>query len=188
MKEAYDIVADSKDPSKGRTSSSDEEDPQIIEFGEEDAPELASLIKIVWSQATDYPPAWRRKRCLKTEEIIDEMGRGYQYFGARLEGQITGFYKTLLTPDGLLGEHQTVHPSFRHKGLVRAMYRQFLTYAWKLKTSSNYCNILVSQKRMCQLVESLGFKPDGPPYEQSPGMLVQQYRRPVSRTLPKPLR
>ncbi|MFX1476278.1 MAG: GNAT family N-acetyltransferase, partial [Promethearchaeota archaeon] len=163
-------------------------EPEIVEFGEADAPELARLIKLVWSQATEYPTAWRRKRCLKAEEIIDEMHRGYQYFGARQAGQITGFYKTLLTPEGLLGEHQTVHPSFRHRGLVRAMYRQFLTYAWQLKTSSNYCNILVSQKGMCQLVERLGFKPDGPPYEQSPGMLVQLYRRRTTKNLPEPLR
>ncbi len=162
-------------------------DPEIVEFTEADAPELASLIRVVWSQAKEYPPEWRRKRCLKAEEIIEEMRRGYQYFGARHEGQITGFYKTLQTPDGLLGEHQTVHPKFRHRGLVRAMYRQFLTYARQLRTPSNYCNILVSQKRMCQLVESLGFKPEGQPYEQSPGMLVQLYRRPTSKTLPEPL-
>jgi hypothetical protein len=143
---------------------------------------------LVWSQATEYPPAWRRKRCLKADQIIAEMRSGYHYFGARQEGQITGFYKASLIPEGLRGEHQTVHPDFRHQGLVRAMYRQFLLYAWRHQAPANLCNILVSQKRMCQLVEGLGFKPHGPPYEQSPGMLVQLYRRPTSKTLPKPLR
>ncbi len=181
LKEAYTYVTGTEITS---SDSSSEEEPRIIEFTEADAPELAELIRLVWSQASEYTSEWRRKRCLNSDQIKEEMHSGYHYFGARQEGRITGFYKASLTPEGLLGEHQTVHPDFRHQGLVRAMYRQFLIYAWKHKAASNYCNILVSQRSMCQLVESLGFKPEGLPYEQSPGMLVQLYRRPSSKTLP----
>jgi ribosomal protein S18 acetylase RimI-like enzyme len=108
------------------------------------------------------------------------MQTGYHYFGARLEGKIVGFYKTYLKPEGLLGEHQTVHPDFRHRGLVRAMYRQFIAYASELKAPANLCNILYKHNTMRELVEGFGFQPEDEPYEQAPGMLVQLYKRPTT--------
>jgi GNAT superfamily N-acetyltransferase len=144
---------------------------------EGDAPEVADLLVTVWSFATEYPPVWRRKRCLSAEEVAKEMRAGYHYFGARLQGRLAGLYKAHLTPDGLLGEHQTVHPEFRQRGLVRAMYEQFIAYARAIGAAANLCNILVSQESMCRLVESFGFQPKDAPYKQAPGMLVQLYRR-----------
>ena len=96
-----------------------------------------------------------------------------------MDGRIVGLYKAIETRDGLLGEHQTVHPHYRHRGLVRAMYRQFIVFAKQIGAPANLCNILVSHQTMRKLVESFGFKPDGPPYEQASGMLVQLYRRPT---------
>lgn len=153
-------------------------DIHIIEFTSKDAPELSKLMDLVWSQATHIPREWRQKRVLSPDAIIEEMGHGFHYFGARLEGQIAGFYKTFLKAEGLVGEHQTVHPDFRHRGLVRAMYRQFISYAEKLDAPANLCNILFDHETMRALVESFGFHPEGEPYEQAPGMRVQLYKRP----------
>jgi hypothetical protein len=157
-----------------------EEDAEIhiTEFTSEDAPELAQLMALVWPQATHIPREWRQRRILSQEDIIDEMKQGFHYFGARLEGQIAGFYKTFLKAEGLIGEHQTVHPNFRHRGLVRAMYRQFITYAEELDAPANICNILFNHDTMRALVESFGFQPEGDSYEQAPGMRVQLYKRP----------
>jgi hypothetical protein len=155
----------------------DNESVRIIEFTEDDAQEIADLFVLVWPQASEYPPVWRRKRCLTAEQIVQEMRAGYHYFGVRLQGRIAGLYKASITADGLLGEHQTVHPGFRHRGLVRAMYDQFINYAQAIGAAANSCNILVQQKSMCHLVESFGFLPLGRPYEQAPNMLVQLYCR-----------
>jgi hypothetical protein len=155
------------------------EEIQIIEFTEVDAPEISALFALVWSKASHIPLEWRQKRVINAEQIIDEMHSGYRFFGARINGKIVGLYKTYLTPDGLLGEHQTVHPSYRHRGLVRAMYRQFISLAQQIGASANLCNILYSQHTMRKIVEQFGFKPDGKPYEQAPGMLVQLYKRSV---------
>jgi hypothetical protein len=65
---------------------------------------------------------------------------------------------------------------------VRAMYRQFIAYAQELRAPANLCNILQNHTTMRQLVEDFGFRPDGPPYEQAPGMLVQLYKRPTGLT------
>jgi GNAT superfamily N-acetyltransferase len=157
----------------------DDEPVRIVEFTEDDAAGIADLLVAVWPYATEYPSLWRRKRCLSPEQILEEMRAGYHYFGARLQSRLTGLYKAHLTPDGLLGEHQTVHPGFRHRGLVRAMYEQFIAYGRAIGALANLCNVLVSQESMCRLVESYGFQPQGAPYEQAPGMLVQLYRRPT---------
>ncbi|MFX1561789.1 MAG: GNAT family N-acetyltransferase [Promethearchaeota archaeon] len=149
----------------------------ITEFSESDASEIAELLEIVWPHAKGVPPIWRQKRCLTSSQVVEEMRAGYHYFGSRIDGRIVGFYKLFKTPEGLLGEHQTVHPDYRHRGLVRAMYRQFIDYAKEQGAPANLCNILVSEKNMCRLVESYGFQPYGAPYEQAPGMVVQLYRR-----------
>ncbi len=169
----------SQSPNPSKTPEEDER-IQIIEFTEDDAPEIAELFAIVWPHASEVAPQWRQKRCLSTQQIIEEMRTGYQYFGARHDGRIAGLNKVSSTPDGLLGEQQTVHPEYRHRGLVRAMYRQFIDYAKEQGAPANLCNILVNQKIMCQLVESFGFQPHGEPYEQAPGMIVQLYRRPTN--------
>ncbi|MFX1575970.1 MAG: GNAT family N-acetyltransferase [Promethearchaeota archaeon] len=156
----------------------------IEELTPEDAPEISQLMALVWPNSTHIPSEWRQKRVLSPEQIIQEMQAGYHYFGARLEGRIAGFYKTMIIPDGLLGEHQTVHPDFRHRGLVRAMYRQFIDYAQELQVSANLCNILTAHETMRALVESFGFQPEGDPYEQVPGMQVQLYKRLVKAPPP----
>ena len=158
---------------------SEDADITIIELTPEDALDISQLMALVWPNSKHIPAEWRQKRVLSPEQIIKEMQAGYHYFGARIEGQITGFYKTYLMPEGLLGEHQTVHPDFRHRGLVRAMYQQFITYAQELKAPANLCNILTVHTTMRALVESIGFQPEGDPYEQSPGMSVQLYKRPL---------
>ncbi len=155
----------------------EDEDIQIIEFTETDANELAELMALVWTEATHIPLEWRQRRILTPEQIVTEMKEGYQYFGTRLEGLIAGFYKTFPKPEGLYGEHQTVHPHYRQRGLVRAMYRQFIALAHKLEVPSNLCNILYNHETMRQLVESFGFQPEGEPYEQAHGMRVQLYKR-----------
>lgn len=155
----------------------EDEDIQITELTPADAPELAQLMAIVWTEAIHIPLDWRQRRILSPKQIIAEMQEGYQYFGARLQGHIAGFYKTHLKPEGLYGEHQTVHPNHRHRGLVRAMYRQFITYANEINAPANLCNILFEHETMRTLVESFGFQPAGEPYEQAPGMLVQLYKR-----------
>lgn len=157
---------------------SEDDDIRIVLLTEADAPEIAELLDLVWPQATHIPQAWRQKRVLTPAQVINEMHSGYRYFGARVEGQLAGFYKTFLKPEGLFGEHQTVHPDFRHRGLVRAMYRQFIDYAHELNAPANLCNILHDHVTMRELVEAFGFQPEGPPYEQASGMLVQLYKRP----------
>lgn len=156
----------------------EDEDIHIIEFKQDAAPELSQLMELVWLKATHIPLKWRQQRVLTSKQIVEEMQKGYQYFGARIEGHIAGFYKTLLKPEGLYGEHQTVHPNYRHRGLVRAMYRQFITFANEIEAQTNLCNILYDHETMRILVESFGFEPEGEPYEQAPGMLVQLYKRP----------
>ena len=159
----------------------EDEDIHIELLSEADATEIANLLALVWPQAEHIPMAWRQKRVLTTEDVIDEMHTGIRYFGARLDGHVVGFYKIVETSEGLLGEHQTVHPDYRHRGLVRAMYRQFIAFAQQVQASGNLCNILKDHHTMRALVESLGFKPKGPPYEQAPGMLVQLYFRPLNQ-------
>jgi len=156
----------------------EDEDIHIIKLTQADALEISQLMNLVWSQAIHIPSDWRQKRILTPEQIIKEMESNYHYFGARIEGRIAGFYKTLLKPEGLLGEHQTVHPDFRHRGLVRAMYRQFIAYAQELEAPANLCNILYDHETMRALVESFGFQPEGEPYEQTSEMRVQLYKRP----------
>ncbi len=157
----------------------EDEGIHIEELTEDDALEISELLALVWPQADHIPRAWRRKRVLTPDQVISEMQEGFHYFGAKINNCIAGFYKTLLTSGGLLGEHQTVHPNYRHRGLVRAMYRQFIKYAEQIGASANLCNILVEHETMRTLVESFGFHPQGNPYEQAPGMLVQLYKRPM---------
>lgn len=176
------LVIDMAFPVDSKPPPAELEETRVVEFTEHDALEISALFALVWSKASQIPPEWRQKRVLTAEQIIEEMRSGYRYFGARIDGKIVGLYKTSLTPEGLLGEHQTVHPTYRHRGLVRAMYRQFIRLAQQIGASANLCNILYSQHTMRKVVEQFGFEPHGDPYEQAPGMLVQLYKRSVDNS------
>ena len=78
-----------------------EEEIRIVEFNENDAPEISALLKQTWIFATEYPEAWRKKRMYTPIQIIEDMKSGYHYFGARLGGEIVGFYKAIITEKGL---------------------------------------------------------------------------------------
>jgi GNAT superfamily N-acetyltransferase len=108
---------------------------------------------------------------------VDDMRNSYHYFGARLQGQIVGLYKAIVTDKGLFGEHQTVRPTCRGTGLASAMYIQFAEYGRAHNCVRNYCNILVGQQISEKLMLRHGFRPWGDPYEQHEGMLVQMYER-----------
>jgi GNAT superfamily N-acetyltransferase len=156
------------------------EEIKIVEFGEEDAKEISELFRQVWPFAIDYPEQWREKRMYSPEQIIAEMREGFHYFGSRLEGKIVGVYKAKVTEEGLYGEHQTVRPECRTTGLASAMYIQFAEFGRSQGCIRNYCNILVGQEVGERLMKKFGFRPWGEPYEQSEGMLVQLYERPLA--------
>ena len=152
----------------------------IVEFTEDDAIEISELFSQVWPLATEYPEHWRKKRMYTPDQIADDMKTGYHYFGSRLGGKIVGLYKAKITEKGLFGEHQTVRPECRATGLASAMYIQFAEYGRANGCKRNYCNILVGQEVGEKLMKKYGFRPWGEPYEQSEGMMVQMYERPLT--------
>jgi GNAT superfamily N-acetyltransferase len=155
------------------------EEIRIIEFTEEDAGEISELFRQVWPLATDYPEHWRKKRMYTPEQIVHDMRSGYHYFGSRLQGRIVGLYKAIITEKGLYGEHQTVRPECRSSGLASAMYIQFAEYGREHGCVRNYCNVLIGQEVSEKLMKKFGFTPWNDPYEQTEGMLVQMYERPL---------
>ncbi|MGY5872019.1 MAG: GNAT family N-acetyltransferase [Candidatus Thorarchaeota archaeon] len=155
------------------------EEIRIIEFGEEDAMELSELFRQVWPLAKEYPEHWRKERMYTLEQIHHDIKNGFHYFGSRLQGSIVGVYKAKITDKGLFGEHQTVRPECRTSGLASAMYLQFAEYGIEHGCKRNYCNILVGQQVGEKLMMRFGFVPWGDPYEQSEGMMVQMYERPL---------
>ncbi len=155
------------------------EEIRIIEFNEEDAKDISELFRQVWPLAKEYPEHWRKERMYSPEQIIEEMRNGYHYFGSRLQGQIVGLYKAKITDKGLYGEHQTVRPECRTTGLASAMYMQFAEYGRAQGCERNYCNILVGQEVGEKLMKRFGFHPWDEPYEQTEGMIVQLYERPL---------
>ncbi len=155
------------------------EEIRVIEFTEEDADEISELFRQVWPLANEYPESWRKKRMYTPDQIISDMRSGYHYFGSRLQGQIVGVYKAIITDDGLYGEHQTVRPECRATGLASAMYIQFAEYGRTHRCKRNYCNILVGQEIGEKLMKKYGFRLWGEPFEQDKGMLVQKYERPL---------
>ena len=154
-----------------------EDEIRIVEFDEDDAPEISDLLKQTWVFANEYPEEWRKRRMYTPDQIIEDMRTGYHYFGARLEGKIVGFYKAIITEKGLFGEHQTVSTVCRSSGLASAMYIQFANYGREHGCIRNYCNILAGQKVGERLMERFNFKKWGDPYEQYEGMMVQMYER-----------
>ncbi|TFH05628.1 MAG: GNAT family N-acetyltransferase [Candidatus Thorarchaeota archaeon] len=166
------------------------EEIRIIEFSEEDALELSELFRQVWPLANEYPEHWRKQRMYTPEEIILDMKNGFHFFGSRLQGRIVGVYKAKITEKGFFGEHQTVRPECRTSGLASAMYLQFAEYGIEHGCQRNYCNILVGQDVGERLMKKFGFVPWGDPYEQTEGMMVQMYERPLVHefsTTPKDL-
>ena len=155
------------------------EEIRIIEFSEDDAREIAELFRQVWPLAFDYPKHWREQRMYTPEQIVEEMRSGFHYFGSRLQDKIVGVYKAVITGKGLYGEHQTVRPECRVTGLASAMYIQFAEYGRTHGCKRNYCNILVGQETGEKLMKKYGFHPWGEPYDQSEGMMVQMYERPL---------
>jgi len=134
-------------------------------------------LKKVWPTALEYPEEWRKKRTLNHRKIEEEMDRGYQYFGIRIRGKIVGIYKASVRDDGCFGEHQSIHPDYRGRGLAKLMYEQFFQFARKNKCKRAYVNILATQLAARKFVESLGFEKKGKEYEQVKGMLVQMYEK-----------
>jgi len=152
---------------------------QVCRLKKKDSKEIQTLLRKVWPTAHEYPEDWRKKRTLNHIEIEEEMDRGYQYFGIRIRGKIVGIYKASIRKDGCFGEHQSIHPDYRGRGLAKLMYKQFFRFAQKNKCKKVYANILASQLATRKFVESLGFKKKGPEYEQVKGMLVQMYEKEI---------
>jgi len=144
-----------------------------------DAAEIETLFKKVWPTAIEYPEEWRRKRTLSREEIVKEMERGYYYFGARMDRRIVGLYKASIRGDSVLGEHQSIHPSYRGQGLAITMYEHIIIFAKEKKCKRIHVNILSNQIASKKCVEKLGFHKKGHLYEQAKGMLVQMYEKEI---------
>ncbi|MEM0359068.1 MAG: GNAT family N-acetyltransferase [Candidatus Hadarchaeales archaeon] len=145
----------------------------------QDAPEIEELLKKVWPWALEYPEAWRRKRTLPREKILEEMEKGIYYFGVRKEGKLVGMYKAVPLGEEVLGEHQTVDPEWRGKGLAIAMYRHLLEFAREKGFKKVVVNILPDQLPSKKCVDQLGFRKRGGLWEQEKGMWVQTYEKEV---------
>jgi len=150
---------------------------RVCRLRKRDSREIEKLLREVWPKAHGYPDEWRKKRTLNHREIEKEMDRGYQYFGIRIRGKIVGMYKASIRREGCFGEHQSIHPDYRGRGLAKLMYKQFFQFARKNKCKRVYVNILASQLTARKFVESLEFKTKGREYEQVKGMLVQMYEK-----------
>lgn len=144
-----------------------------------DAAEIESLFKEVWPTAIEYPEKWRKKRTLSREEIVKEMKGDYYYFGVRVDGRIVGLYKASIKKDTVLGEHQTIHPSYQGRGLATTMYKQLINFAKKKKCKKIHVNILPNQIASKKCVDKLGFHKKGGLWEQAKEMLVQTYEKEV---------
>ena len=147
---------------------------KVEKLSENDSAQVEWLLKKVWPKAMEYPKEWRKMREINWEQIIDEMDIGFDYFGARVDGRIVGFYKALRAGDACIGEHQTVHPAYRRRGLAKTMYEHLLIFAKQIGCRRIYVNILPSQIASIKLVKKFGFKKIKE-YEQIPGMLVHLY-------------
>jgi len=151
---------------------------KVEKLSEKDSAEVEWLLREVWPKATEYPQEWRKMRRISREQIIDEMYRGFNYFAVRVNGRIVGFYKALRDGDACLGEHQTVHPAYRKRGLAKTMYEHLITFAKQIGCRRIYVNILPSQIASVKIVKEFGFKKIKE-YEQIPGMLVHLYGKEI---------
>ena len=144
-----------------------------------DAPEIEALFKEVWPSAIEYPEEWRKKRTLNSEEIIKEMKGGYYYFGVKMGNRIVGVYKASVKGDSILGEHQSILPAYRKRGLATAMFEQLIDFSKKKNCKRIYVNILSNQIASKKCVSKFGFHKKGSPYEQAKGMVVQLYEKEI---------
>ncbi len=154
-------------------------DVKVEQLSPQDASEIESLFREVWPKAREYPEEWRRKRTLSREKILKEMEEGVYYFGVRKEGRIVGLYKAIIRGESVLGEHQTVHPAWRGRGLAIAMYKQLLEFAKEMGCKKVVVNILPEQRPSRRCVNELGFHKRGSIWEQAKGMWVQTYEKEV---------
>lgn len=152
---------------------------QVKELHETDIPEIEALLKVVWSTAFEYPQDWREKRILNKEQILQEMHKGYHYFGIRISGKFAGLYKAVVTKNGLFGEHQAVDPNYRGRGLATAMYLQFIEFCRQNNCEKVYINVLAKQTASIKIMKKLGFQKSGKEYEQAKSMLIQIYEKKV---------
>jgi len=150
----------------------------VERLSEPDAPEIEFLLKEVWPEASEYPKTWREMRTVSQKQIISEMNDGFIYFGIRADGRIVGFYKVLIAGSVCVGEHQSVHPSHRNRGLGKAMYKHFIEFAQKIRSKKIYVNILPTHAASVKLVETFGFKKIGE-FDQISRMRVHIYEKRV---------
>jgi predicted acetyltransferase len=148
---------------------------RVEELSEVDATEIERLFKEVWPNAEEYPRAWRNARMIGQKDILEEMKSGVCYFGIREHSRIVGLYKANITGDTVVGEHQSVHPNYRRKGMAEAMYEQFLRFAKHVGCKKVLVNVLPSQLASTKIVKKHGFVKIKE-YEQIPGMLVHLYQ------------
>lgn len=146
----------------------------VERLSENDATEVEWLLKEVWPKAWEYPKKWREERVIGNKQIVDEMKNGFYYFGIRANERIVGMYKASLNRDVVVGEHQSVHPSYRRLGLAKAMYNQFIEFAKDIGCLKVRVNILPSQTSSIRIVEKRGFSRIRV-YEQVPKMMVYLY-------------
>jgi len=151
---------------------------KVKKLSEKDSAEVEWLLKEVWPKATEYPQGWRKMREINREQITNEIERGFYYFGVRVDGRIVGFYKALRAGDACIGEHQTVHPAHRKRGLAKTMYEHLITFAKQIGCRRIYVNVLPSQTASIKLVKEFGFKKIKE-YEQIPKMLVHLYEKEI---------
>jgi len=152
----------------------------VEELFEIDASEIELLLKEVWPKTVEYPKSWREMRTISQEQIINEMNDGFAYFGIKIDGRIIGFYKIFIAGSICIGEHQSVHPSYRNLGLGKAMYKHFVEFAEKIGSKRIYVNILPTHVASVKLAEAFGFKKIGE-FEQISGMRVHLYEKEIGK-------
>jgi GNAT superfamily N-acetyltransferase len=153
---------------------------RVEELSEIDVSKISRLFRKVWLEdAEEYPEEWRKSRALNRAQILKEMKEGYHFFGMRINNQLAGVYKALITLEGLFGEHQSVHPDCRNQGLATTMYEHFIDFAKRHNCKKAYVNILSNQTASRKIVEKMGFSKKENAFEQAHGMLVQTYEKQV---------
>jgi RimJ/RimL family protein N-acetyltransferase len=162
----------------GEAKRAGKDEFRVERLFEKDATKVEDLLKEVWSNATEYPEKWRKARAISRSQIIGEMNTGFRYSGIRLNGKIVGFYKAHITKNAYLGEHQSVHPAYRGRGLAKAMYNHFIQFAKETGYRKIRVNILPNQIASVKLMKKFGFK-KVMEYEQVPGMLVNLYEKKI---------
>lgn len=147
---------------------------------ETDASNIELLLKKVWPKATEYPKSWRKMRTISKEQVVNEMNDGFIYFGIRANGRIIGLYKLFIAGNICIGEHQSVHQSYRNRGLGRTMYKHFVEFAEKIGSERIYVNILPTHIASVKLVETFRFKKIGE-FDQISGMSVHLYEKEIGK-------